>query len=107
MIEKVSIRKGEMQEMKPSGGGKTRLVFYAPARGLVGYHGEFLTDTRGSGVMNRVFHAWEPYRGDVPGRRSGALVSNDGGEAAAYALWNLEERGVMFIEPAKPSMKAW
>jgi GTP-binding protein len=99
VIEKVSLRKGEMQEMKPSGGGKTRLVFYAPARGLVGYHGEFLTDTRGSGVMNRVFHEWAPYRGDVPGRRSGALVSNDGGEAAAYALWNLEERGVMFIDP--------
>jgi GTP-binding protein len=99
VIEKVSLRKGEMQEMKPSGGGKTRLVFYAPARGLVGYHGEFLTDTRGSGVMNRVFHEWAPYRGDVPGRRSGALISNDGGEAAAYALWNLEERGVMFIDP--------
>ncbi len=101
VIEKVSLRKGEMQEMKPSGGGKTRIVFYAPARGLVGYHGEFLTDTRGSGVMNRVFHEWAPYRGDVPGRRSGALISNDGGEAAAYALWNLEERGVMFIDPGE------
>ena len=101
VIEKVSLRKGEMQEMKPSGGGKTRLVFFAPTRGLVGYHGEFLTDTRGTGVMNRVFHAWESYRGEVPGRRNGALISNDQGEAAAYALWNLEERGVMFIEPGE------
>ncbi|MGE3303097.1 MAG: translational GTPase TypA [Hyphomonadaceae bacterium] len=102
VIEKISMRKGELQEMKPSGGGKTRLVFIAPARGLVGYHGEFLTDTRGSGVMNRVFHDWGGWRGDVPGRRNGALVSNDQGEAAAYALWNLEERGVMFIDPGEP-----
>ena len=97
VIEKMSLRKGEMQEMRPSGGGKTRLVFHAPARGLVGYHGEFMTDTRGFGVMNRVFHAWAPYRGDVPGRRYGALISNDVGASTAYALWNLEERGTMFI----------
>ncbi|MFZ4601349.1 MAG: translational GTPase TypA [Alphaproteobacteria bacterium] len=97
VIEKMSLRKAEMQEMKPSGGDKTRLVFHAPARGLVGYYGEFMTDTRGFGVMNRVFHSWAPYRGDVPGRRYGALVSNDVGASTAYALWNLEERGTMFI----------
>jgi GTP-binding protein len=101
VIEKISLRKGEMQDMRPSGGAKTRIVFHAPTRGLVGYHGEFLTDTRGSGVMNRIFHAWAPHRGDVPGRRNGALISNDGGEAAAYALWNLEERGTMFIDPGE------
>jgi GTP-binding protein len=97
VIEKMAIRKGDMQDMRPSGGGKTRLVFFAPARGLVGYYGEFLTDTRGSGVMNRVFHEWGKYRGEIPGRRYGALVSNDVGVATAYALWNLEERGTMFI----------
>jgi GTP-binding protein len=97
VIEKMALRKGDMQDMKPSGGGKTRLVFYAPARGLVGYYGEFLTDTRGSGVMNRVFHEWAPYRGEIPGRRYGALVANEMGQSTAYALWNLEERGTMFI----------
>jgi GTP-binding protein len=97
VIEKLAIRKADMQEMRPSGGGKTRLVFHAPARGLVGYYGEFMTDTRGFGVMNRVFHDWAPYRGEIPGRRYGALVSNDVGQSTAYALWNLEERGTMFI----------
>jgi GTP-binding protein len=97
VIEKLSVRKAEMTEMKPSGGGKTRLVFHAPARGLVGYHGEFMTDTRGFGVMNRLFHAWAPYKGEIPGRRYGALISNDVGQSTAYALWNLEERGTMFI----------
>jgi GTP-binding protein len=97
VIEKMSLRKADMQEMKPSGGDKTRIVFHAPARGLVGYYGEFMTDTRGFGVMNRVFHDWAPYRGEVPGRRYGALISNDVGQSTAYALWNLEERGTMFI----------
>jgi GTP-binding protein len=101
VIEKVSLRKGEMVEMKPSGGGKTRIVFHAPARGLVGYHGEFMTDTRGTGVMNRVFHEWAPYRGEIPGRRNGALIANEMGESTAYALWNLEERGTMFIDPGE------
>ena len=99
VIEKVSTRKGELMEMKPSGGGKTRLVFHAPARGLIGYHGEFLTDTRGSGVMNRVFHAWAPHKGDIAGRRHGAIISVDSGDAVAYALWNIEERGTLFIDP--------
>jgi GTP-binding protein len=97
VIEKMSIRKGELQDMRPSGGGKTRIVMYAPSRGLVGYHGEFLTDTRGSGVMNRLFHEWAPWKGEIPGRRNGALISNDKGQTTAYALWNLEERGTMFI----------
>ena len=97
VIEKMALRKAEMVEMRPSGGDKTRLVFHAPSRGLIGYHGEFLTDTRGSGVMNRVFHDWAPWKGEIPGRRNGALISNDKGQTTAYALWNLEERGKMFI----------
>jgi GTP-binding protein len=97
VIEKMSLRKAEMQDMRPSGGGKTRIVFHAPSRGLLGYHGEFLTDTRGSGVMNRLFHGWMAWKGEIPGRRNGALISNDKGQSTAYALWNLEERGTMFI----------
>ncbi len=97
VIEKLAIRKAEMTDMRPSGGGKTRLTFLGPSRGLVGYHGEFLTDTRGSGVMNRLFHGWSPWKGEIPGRLRGALISNDVGQSTAYALWNLEERGVMFI----------
>jgi GTP-binding protein len=97
VIEKLSMRKAELKDMRPSGSGKTRLVFHAPSRALIGYHGEFLTDTRGSGVLNRVFHAYEPFRGNIEGRRNGVLVSNSDGETSAYALWNLEERGVMFV----------
>ena len=99
VVEQISQRKGELQDMRPSGAGKTRLVFHAPSRGLIGYHGEFLTDTRGTGVMNRLFHSYGPYRGPIPGRRNGALIANAEGSAVAYALWNLEERGPMFIEP--------
>ena len=102
VVEKISQRKGELTEMRPSGGGKQRLVFLAPARGLIGYHGEFLTDTRGTGVMNRVFHGYTPYKGPISGRRSGVLISNSDGNAVAYALWNLEERGVLFVEPGTP-----
>ena len=91
--------------MRPSGAGKTRLVFYAPSRGLIGYHGEFLTDTRGTGVMNRMFHEYGPYRGPITGRRNGALIANAEGTAVAYALWNLEERGPMFIDPGVPVYK--
>jgi GTP-binding protein len=100
VVEKMSLRKGEMQEMKPTGGGKLRLVFLAPTRGLIGYLGEFLTDTRGTGVMSRIFHGYGPWRGTVEGRRNGVLVSTASGEAVAYALWNLEERGPMFITPS-------
>jgi GTP-binding protein len=97
VIEKLSARKAELKDMRPAGAGKTRLVFQAPSRSLIGYHGEFLTDTRGSGVLNRVFLAYEPYRGAIEGRRNGVLISNSDGDTAAYALWNLEERGVMFV----------
>jgi GTP-binding protein len=99
VVEKMAQRKGKMVEMRPSGGGKTRLVFYVPSRGLIGYHGEFLTDTRGTGVMNRLFHAYEPFKGELPGRRTGTLISAEQGTAVAYALWNLEDRGSLFIEP--------
>lgn len=100
VVDKVSQRKGEMVEMRPSGGGKTRIVFHVPSRGLIGYQGEFLTDTRGTGVMNRLFHAYAPYKGDIAGRRNGALISMEKGEAVAYAIWNLQDRGIMFINPA-------
>jgi GTP-binding protein len=99
VIEKVSQRRGEMQDMRATGAGKTRLTFHAPSRGLIGYHGEFLTDTRGTGVMNRMFHGFAPFKGPIEGRRNGVLVSTDDGEAVAYALWYLEERGRMFIMP--------
>ena len=99
VVEQISMRKGELQDMRPSGAGKTRLVFYAPSRGLIGYHGEFLTDTRGTGVMNRIFHEYGAYRGPIAGRRNGALIANAEGTSVAYALWNLEERGPMFIDP--------
>ena len=98
-IEAVSLRKGELQDMRPSGGGKTRIVFHAPARGLIGYHGQFLNETRGTGVMNRVFYGYAPYKGPIESRRNGALISNGAGQAVAYALWNLEDRGKMFIKP--------
>jgi GTP-binding protein len=100
VIEKVSSnRKGEMKDMRATGAGKTRLVFHAPSRGLIGYHGEFLTDTRGTGVMNRMFHGYAPYKGAIEGRRNGVLISTADGEAVAYALWYIEERGKLFIEP--------
>jgi len=97
VIEKLSARKAELKDMGASGAGKTRLTFQAPSRALIGYQGEFLTDTRGSGVLNRVFSHYEPYKGAIEGRRNGVLVSNSEGETAAYALWNLEERGTMFV----------
>ena len=99
VVEKMSRRKAEMQDMRPSGGGKLRLTFLAPTRGLIGYHGEFLTDTRGSGVMSRIFHGYAPYKGPVEGRINGVLISTATGAAVAYALWNLEERGAMFVNP--------
>ncbi|MSP75519.1 MAG: translational GTPase TypA [Rhodospirillaceae bacterium] len=102
VVEQISMRKGELQDMRPSGAGKTRLVFYSPSRGLIGYHGEFLTDTRGTGVMNRIFHEYGPYRGPIAGRRNGALIANAPGNAVMYAMWNLEERGPMFIDPGVP-----
>jgi GTP-binding protein len=99
VVQKLSERKAEMTEMRPSGGGRVRLVFLAPTRGLIGYQGELLADTRGTAVMNRLFHGYDRYRGEIIGRRNGVLISNDQGEAVAYALWNLEDRGPMMIEP--------
>ncbi len=98
VIEKLTgARKGNLVEMKPAGAGKTRIVAHVPSRGLIGYHGEFLTDTRGTGVLNRVFHEWAPHKGPIPGRRAGVLISMENGQSVAFALWNLEERGRMFI----------
>jgi len=99
VIEKISLRKGEMTDMRPTGAGKTRIVFHAPARGLIGYHGEFLTDTRGTGVMNRMFLDYAPHKGAVGGRVNGVLISTENGEAVAYGLWYLEERGKLFVVP--------
>ncbi len=97
VIEKVSLRKGEMKDMRPTGAGKTRIVFHAPSRGLIGYHGEFLTDTRGTGVINRMFHDYAPHKGEIEGRRNGVLISTGDGEAVTYALFYLEPRGKLFI----------
>jgi GTP-binding protein len=99
VVEKMGLRKGEMIDMRPSGGGKTRIVFIAPSRGLIGYQGEFLTDTRGTGIMSRLFHSYASYKGPIGGRRNGVLISTATGQAVAYALWNLEDRGMMFITP--------
>jgi GTP-binding protein len=99
VVDKLARRKAEMRDMRPSGGGKVRLSFLGPTRGLIGYHGEFLADTRGTGVLSRVFHGYAPHKGPIEGRRNGVLVSTADGVAVAYALWNLEERGPMFIEP--------
>ena len=98
VIEKLTgSRRGELAEMKQAESGKTRIIAHVPSRGLIGYHGEFLTDTRGTGVLNRVFHDWAPYKGEIAGRRAGVLISMEDGVSVAYALWNLEDRGKMFI----------
>ncbi|MBP2226971.1 GTP-binding protein [Azospirillum agricola] len=102
VVQKMAERKADLIEMRPSGGGKTRIVFHAPSRGLIGYQGEFLTDTRGTGIMNRLFHSYAPYKGTIAGRRTGVLISNSDGTAVAYALWNLEDRGPMLIDPGVP-----
>jgi GTP-binding protein len=99
VVEKLAIRKGEMTDMRPSGGGKTRITFSAPSRGLIGYHGEFLSDTRGTGIMNRLFEKYGPYKGTIEGRQNGVLISNGTGEAVGYALNMLEERGALFVSP--------
>lgn len=99
VVEKLSIRKGELAEMKPSTGGKTRIVFLVPSRGMIGYQGEFLTDTKGTGVLNRIFNSYVPYKGEISFKKNGALISTDSGEAVAYALWNLQDRGTLFVKP--------
>lgn len=99
IVQTMALRKGDVLDIKPSGGGKTRLSILAPSRGLIGYHGQFLTITRGTGVMNKIFHGYDKYKGNIEGRRNGVLISNADGEVTAYALWNLEERGKLFIQP--------
>ncbi|KAB2848097.1 MAG: translational GTPase TypA [Hyphomicrobiaceae bacterium] len=99
VVQKLSERKGDMQEMRPSGGGRQRLVFIVPTRGLIGYQSELLTDTRGTAVMNRLFHAYAPFKGELPGRRTGVLISNSAGEATAYSLFHLQDRGPLMIDP--------
>ncbi len=102
VVEKMAVRKAEMTDMRPSGGGKTRITFSAPSRGMIGYHGEFLSDTRGTGIMNRLFEKYGPHKGPIEGRKNGVLISNGTGEAVAYALGPLEERGVLFVSPGEP-----
>ncbi|MCX7338670.1 MAG: translational GTPase TypA [Alphaproteobacteria bacterium] len=101
VVESMSQRKAEMTDMRPSGGGKTRIIFIGPSRGLIGYHGPFLTETRGTGIMSRVFHSYGPYRGPIGGRHNGVLISNGNGDAVAYALWKVEERGQLFVNPGE------
>ena len=102
VVEKMSLRKAELQEMIPSGGNKIRLIFIAPSRGLIGYHSEFLTDTSGTGVMNRLFHSYGPYKGNIQGRRTGVLISTEQGKAVAYALFKIQDRGSLFISHGTP-----
>lgn len=99
VCEKLGERRAEMTDMRPSGGGKTRVTFLVPSRSLIGYHSQFLTDTSGTGVMNKLFHSYQPYKGAIPKRRTGVMISTDNGKAVPYALWKLEDRGPMFIEP--------
>lgn len=99
VVQKLSERRADLIEMRPSGGGRTRLVFHAPTRGLIGYQPELLSDTRGTGILNRLFHGYAPYKGDIPMRHTGVLISNAQGEAVAYALFNLEDRGPLMINP--------
>ena len=97
VVEKMNLRKAELTDMRPSGGGKTRITFSAPSRGMIGYHGEFLSDTRGTGIMNRLFEKYGPFKGKIEGRKNGVLISNGSGEANSYALGPLEERGILFV----------
>jgi GTP-binding protein len=99
VVEKLSKRRGEMQEMRPCGAGKTRIVFLVPSRGLLGYQSEFLTDTRGTGVINKIFNSYQPYKGDIPRLRKGVLISTDLGISIPYAIFNLQDRGKMFVGP--------
>ncbi|MNU77212.1 GTP-binding protein TypA/BipA [compost metagenome] len=101
VVQKMSERKAEMTELRPSGGSRVRLKFLAPTRGLIGYQSELLTDTRGTAIMNRLFHDYQPYKGEIAGRTNGVLLSNQAGEAVAYAMFNLEDRGPMIIEPGE------
>ena len=105
VVESMNSRKAQMKDMRETGTGKTRLIFIAPSRGLIGYHGPFLTETRGTGIMSRIFHSYGPFCGKIEGRRNGVLISMEDGKAVAYALWNLEDRGNMFIGNGVPLYK--
>ena len=105
VVESMNLRKSQIKDMRETGAGKTRLIFIAPSRGLIGYHGPFLTETRGTGVMSRIFHGYSPYCGKIEGRRNGVLISMEDGNAVAYALWNLEDRGSMLIGSGVPVYK--
>ena len=98
-VDSINKRKGEMIEMKPMGKSKTRLIFKVPSRGLIGYHGQFLTETRGTGVLNRIFHSYDVFKGIIKSRRNGVLIATEQGNAIAYALFNIQERGKLFINP--------
>ena len=98
-VDSINKRKGEMIEMKPMGKSKTRLIFKVPSRGLIGYHGQFLTETRGTGVLNRIFHSYDLFKGIIKSRRNGVLIATEQGNAIAYALFNIQERGKLFINP--------
>ncbi|MGS1017053.1 translational GTPase TypA [Allosphingosinicella humi] len=102
VVEKMALRKAELTDMRPSGGGKTRITFSGPSRGLIGYHGEFLSDTRGTGIMNRLFERYGPYKGKIEGRQNGVLISNGAGETVTYALGPLEDRGILMVGPQEP-----
>jgi GTP-binding protein len=102
VVEKLGKRRGEMTDMRPSGGAKVRVSFLVPSRGLIGYHGEFLSDTRGTGIMNKIFHSYAPWKGVIESRHTGVLISNADGNAVTYAMWNLEDRGPMMIHPNVP-----
>jgi GTP-binding protein len=99
VVQKLTERKGDLVEMRPSGTGRTRLRFYVPTRSLIGYQPELLSDTRGTAIFNRLFHEYAPFKGALPGRRTGVLISNGTGQAVAYALWNLEDRGAIMVDP--------
>jgi GTP-binding protein len=101
VMEKLGQRRGELTDIRSTGGAKQRLTFLAPTRSLIGYHSEFMTDTRGTGVMNRLFHGFAPFKGQIKGRNSGALISTAAGPMVAYALWNIEERGRLFVNPGE------
>lgn len=105
VVESMNLRKSQIKDMRETGAGKSRLIFIAPSRGLIGYHGPFLTETRGTGVMSRIFHSYGPYCGKIDGRRNGVLISMEDGNAVAYALWNLEDRGSMLIGTGVPVYK--
>ena len=102
VVSALAERRAELIELRPSGRDKIRALFHGPSRGLIGFNGELLTVTRGTAIMHRIFHGYAPFKGPLPGRRTGVLISSAAGRAVAYALWNLEQRGTMFVEPGVP-----